>query len=231
VNAVPAEGEPVLLASGDALTVWEFIPSNPSAPYPAHGVGTLLARLHQIPLAEAERALGGPIVTLAATAGRGRARVEMLAQQSNLPGVPGMDPRTLTGRFDAIHAAFTLACAASTPVLLHGDVNPGNVLWGVLPEPVLCDFEALASGPWAWDLVNTQVAVALGKQPATDLDDMAAGYGQHPNACPGWAALCRLRAFNITTWHYAQAVLGTEDLDTAARLMRWLADDFPGLLD
>jgi len=229
VAAVASRGGVHYTECGEEITVWEYVPNNASLPFPARLVGQELRRLHSIPLAHAAAVLGEKVPPLAAAGARGWARVRALESAGLTGGDATGRPGQLSTPFGTIHDAFVAACRASDPVLLHGDLNIGNVLWGVLPGPVLCDFEDLMAGPWAWDLVNVQVTVARGLQPAADLTDLVAGYGANPAACPGWAALCHLRAFNIATWTLTEALAGAGDMTAAWELKAWLNAGFPGL--
>jgi aminoglycoside phosphotransferase (APT) family kinase protein len=76
----------------------------------------------------------------------GGGRIERYA-----PEVPG-----LLQRWDEA----TVALGANDGgVLIHGDLNVGNVLWG---NPVLlCDLEALCTGPAEWDLAKLYNSAAV----------------------------------------------------------------------
>lgn len=214
---------------GEDVTVWVHVPNDAGRPFPAFQLGQVVRRLHTIPLTVAAAMLGGELPTLTATTARGRARVARLELAAAAGRDTGASAGQLSAAFERLHDAFVVASRASAPVLLHGDLNNGNVLWGVLDHPVLCDFEDLTQGPWAWDLVRTQVEVARGLQPPADLDALIAGYGKDPATCPGWAAMCQWSAFRLTTWYMAEALSGTQDMATARTLMAWFGAGFPGL--
>jgi len=192
-------------------------------------IGRAARKLHAIPLAAAAAGLGREVPALVEVAARTLIRVQALELEAARGTATGAAPGQLTAAFKRLSAALAAACAASEPVLLHGDLNAGNVLWGVLPHAVLCDFEALTQGPWAWDLVHAQVAVARGRQPQRDLDALVSGYGKDPADCPGWAAMCHMLTFDGATWCVTEALAGSMDMAEAQTLMSWFIAGLPGL--
>jgi aminoglycoside/choline kinase family phosphotransferase len=215
--------------SGDDITIWEYVPTDASHPFPAFEVGRQLSLLHAIPLAVAAKALGGPVPSLDAAALRGRVRALELDSMAETGLLAGFHKGELVSLFDGVYSGFQSALAASEPVLLHGDMNEGNVLWGVNPLPVLCDFEAMTRGPWAWDMVNMIVSVARGQSDPSLMALLVQGYGADPSFCPGWSDLCQMRAFNIVTWHMLAAYESGIMNEEAFSLASWLTEGFPGL--
>lgn len=210
---------------GDEVTVWEYVATDASQAFPARDVGQILTRVHAIPLAEAAEALYGEPPALAAAAARGRGRVEELARD---PKGFDIDADTITSMFNDLEQAFVSVCESEPAVLLHGDMNDGNVLWGAGPTRV-CDLEACTQGPWVWDLVNTKLSVARGELDPSVLDDLVAGYGKAPESSPAWAPLCRLRALNTVTFRVMEAAAGSEAGAGAEELVAWMNAGFPGL--
>jgi hypothetical protein len=210
---------------GDEMTFWEFVATDPSQPFPAREVGGILADLHRIPLPEAEQALGFPPPPLAAAVARGRKRVDALKQD---PKGFEIDGDQLEEMFNSAERDFQEASSREDEVLLHGDLNPGNVLFGA-GDVRLCDFEACTRGPWVWDLVNTQIAVAFGTEPASNMSDLVDGYGVDPKTSATWSSLCKLRALNIVTFKVFEAAAGSPAGADAAQWVAWMNGGFPGL--
>jgi Ser/Thr protein kinase RdoA (MazF antagonist) len=75
--------------------------------------------------------------------------------------------------FDAAEAAAQAAFEREEEVLLHGDMNPGNVLYGA-GDVRLCGFEACTRGPWVRDLANTQLQTLTGHGPQERMDELDA---------------------------------------------------------
>lgn len=218
---------PVEQVEDDQLTVWQYIEHDPALPYASRELGTAVRSLHDIPVPAAEAALGKlpvPVDTLA----RGRGRVEQLeAFGTSETGVPA---GVLRAAFDAVEAVVVDVCGEAENVLLHGDLNPGNVLRVTGETPYIIDLEAFAVGPWTWDLINTQMLIADGDLPAETLEETLAGYGRHVRDDPTWAPLCRLRALNVVTWMYLEARAGgAVRPDQARRRVQWFLAGFPGL--
>jgi len=218
-------------SGGDEITVWDFVPNNPCAPYPAYQVGTALRALHAVPLGAAAQALDGPVPTTAPALGRICGWVEHLERDNDAGIHTGAAPGLLRGLLTALLRDFKNASAGAEPALLHGDANGSNILWGVQPGPVLCDFEDLMSGPWAWDLTNMAVSVARRRRPPSVMADLVAGYGKDPASCPGWETMCHLVALQGTVWNVIEArgATGATDPTVARELMAWLVAGFPGL--
>lgn len=231
VPATVGHGRAGAGSDGDEITVWDFVPNNPSTPYPAFRVGAALRALHAVPVTAAAQAMGGPVPTTAPALDRICGWVEHLERDADAGIHTGATPGLLRGLLTALLCDFEKASAGVEPVLLHGDANGSNVLWGVLPGPVLCDFEDLMTGPWAWDLTNLAVSVARGRRPPSVMVDLVAGYGKDPTTCPGWETMCHLVALQGTVWNVIEArgPSGATDPAVARELMAWLRAGFPGL--
>jgi aminoglycoside phosphotransferase (APT) family kinase protein len=216
---------PTVTPQGDEVSVWEYVPNDPEQAFPARQVGGVLKDLHGIPLASVEEALGFAPPQLGAALSRGRKRLDILSADSQ--GFE-IDMESAQRLFDAAEAAAQAAFEREEEVLLHGDMNPGNVLYGE-GDVRLCDFEACTRGPWVWDLVNTQLQTLMGYEPQERMDELVAGYGQNPEDSSAWAPLCTLRAINIVTFKVLEAAAGSPAGDDAAAWVEWMNAGFPGV--
>jgi len=122
-------------------------------------------------------------------------------------------------------AARVVSEAPAPAVLLHGDVNRGNVLPG--PDRiVLCDLEGVMTGPALWDLTAPAADLLLGRDPWCDPVDLLGAYGATPGQL--WSTLVALRGcdsvlFRITE-HAAGSPAGKQAPALLARLLAELPD-------
>jgi hypothetical protein len=216
----------VRTVDGDELTVWEYVENDPSAPFPYQRVGQVLRRLHDIPLEDAERSLGRlPPYLPAAVSGWIAGRMAVLTSGSE---VFGFAPGELESTVRRVTVGAFNACAQEKQVLLHGDVSPSNVLHG-RGDVRLCDFEACVRGPWVWDLVNTQIQVAVGLAPEGSMGRLVEGYGAAPYSSASWGPLCLLRALDIATFTMFESLLGSDVGANAKEWAEWMRAGFPRL--
>jgi hypothetical protein len=231
---------------GDELAVWEYVDNDPTAPLPYRRVGQILQVLHGISLAEAENVLGRPPPYLPeAVSGWIAGRMGVLTATADRFGSDrfgsdrfgsdrfgsdrfGFARGELAGTVRQVASDALKACSRERQVLLHGDASPGNVLHG-RGDVRLCDFEACTRGPWVWDLVNTQIQVAIGQAPQASMREVAEGYGAEPHAAEVWEPLCLLRATDIATFTMHEALLGSDAGADASEWAAWMRAGFPGL--
>jgi flagellar basal-body rod protein FlgG len=114
-------------------------------------------------------------------------------------------------------------------VVLHGDMNPGNVLWGSTSRPVLYDFDAMVWGPWVWDFAAFAANEAAGTLPGGTVAELARGYGDHPKRHPQWPLLCRARALNLVVFHLVERACDVIGDDDVAVWYDWYRAGLPGL--
>lgn len=227
VRTVTSAGPLQVTDTGEDLTAWHYIDHAPDAPYAGRNLGAQIRALHDIPVHLADDTLGR-LPRLLDAVDRGRRRIGVMELLG--PEATGLPKGHLRGLFDQLEDTVTTATRTAPPTLLHGDLNPGNVLHSAQTGTHLIDLEALTVGPWPWDLVNTQLLIADGDIPASALTDTLRGYGRDLADEPAWPALCWFRALGVVTWMVLEARAdGAVSAEKARRRLDWLAAGFPGL--
>lgn len=190
--------------NGEALTVSTYQPTDTNKPFPARQTGKLLAKIHQITAKKAKGVLG-EITTLEQVADWG------IKQQKSLEKMGVTPPRELSDMLQETCHQMRKETQKypEDHVFLHGDVNPGNILWGKTKTPILCDFDAAVWGLWIWDFAGIAVNEKLGLMPQGTIETMARAYGKNPRTHPAWLTVCRARAANVTIYYLRELACGT----------------------
>jgi thiamine kinase-like enzyme len=104
--------------------------------------------------------------------------------------------------------------------VLHGDLQPGNVLV-TATGPVLIDFEGVVHGPLLWDLVTMAVSLRYTDADLVDYGRVAEGYGYDVRTHPDWPTLARARYLAATVWLGSIMVTDTQRDEFALRMRYW----------
>lgn len=198
---------------GDELGLWRRVDTD-GVVTPARLAGALSA-LHRVDPATLPVALGGFGVTFDRLN-------DQLAGLQHYP-LLATGARWL-GRF--LSTAARIVSEPSAPsVLLHGDVNRGNVLAG--PDRiVLCDLESVMTGPALWDLAAPASDRLLRRTPWCDPVALLDAYG----ATSGrpWSTLVRLRATDSVLFRITEHAAGSPAGDAAPALLAALLAELSG---
>jgi hypothetical protein len=221
-HGVPT-AEPIVDASatvdGLQVTVWRWLAAI-DAPIDWCSVGTVVRRLHGIGHREVRRA-GLHLRTVTDVEGdRIRSRLAQLDGHADCAVLS-----LLSRRADALLAAATeRPCGAD--VLLHGDLNPGNVM--TTPAgPVLVDWELARTGAPEWDHTPLLVHVRRFGVDAGRYEDFVRGYGRPVDAART-ETMCRLRELSITLGQLRRSAFGSQPADreeAQVRLRYWTDPD------
>jgi aminoglycoside phosphotransferase (APT) family kinase protein len=149
------EGEPRFL-EGRRVTVWPYgVPVDRDDPEaaPWEEAGTLLARLHRVPL----EALPGPLPAMRGPAKVARALERMAAVSG------GAAAATVRRAASALPAwARGAGKPPARPVLVHGDFHLGQLVRPPAGQWLLIDVDDLGVGEPAWDLARPAAWFATG---------------------------------------------------------------------
>ncbi|MGW6256491.1 phosphotransferase enzyme family protein [Streptomyces sp. NPDC055085] len=172
-------------ADGRLVTFWEFVP-NSSPPTACAPLATLLRDLHALPDPDFPLPVLDPFPVM-------RRRLDVAT------GIRREDVRFLSEACDSAEDDFRTLVASSPQHLVHGDAHRGNVLRNS-DRTLLIDYEAVALGPRAWDLVPTAMAVdRFDLQPA-EYAAFALTYGTDVTEWHGYPVLRTTRELGMTTW-------------------------------
>ncbi|MFE7313127.1 phosphotransferase enzyme family protein [Streptomyces sp. NPDC057555] len=175
-------------AEGRFVTFWEYVPPGQVEPDLMDLAG-LLRDLHALPGPDFPLPVLDPFPLM-------RRRLA-LAQD-----VERQDVEFLTEACDRSEAAFRGIMTDDAGGLIHGDAHRGNLL-ARDSQVLLIDYEAVAIGPRAWDLIPTATAVdRFGLSPAD------------------YTAFCRTYGWDVTDWHGYQALRTVRELGMTTWLMQ-----------
>ncbi|MER5871878.1 aminoglycoside phosphotransferase family protein [Streptomyces sp. NPDC002044] len=178
-------------AEGRLVTFWEYVPPSPGEPS-LIDLAALLRALHALPDP------GFPIPPLNPFPLM-RDRLRGAADSAD-GAISEKDRAFLAAACEGSEAAFR-DLVASDPAggLVHGDAHRGNLLRRD-DRVLLIDYETVARGPRAWDLLPTATATdRFGLAPA-DHKAFCAVYGADVTEQPGYRLLRTVRELGMTTW-------------------------------
>jgi hypothetical protein len=200
-TATPVIDRPLRLAGLD-VTIWRWLEAI-DTPVDWRRVGEVLRVLHGIGTHEAERA-GVKLGTVAQVEGD---RIE-----DRLGQLDGSIDHALLSHLADCGERLLAGVDDTGDAVLHGDLNPGNVM-NTGAGPVLLDWELARTGASEWDHVPLLVHVRRFHLGLRTYLDFASGYGRNLIDDPRTEALCRLRELSITLGQLRRAVFGSDPLD------------------
>ncbi|MEX1105414.1 MAG: aminoglycoside phosphotransferase family protein [Ilumatobacteraceae bacterium] len=110
------------------------------------------------------------------------------------------------------------------PVVLHGDVHPGNVIQ-TADGPVLLDWDLVCTGPAAWDHGPLMTwTERWGGEPGV-YEDFAAGYGTSLRGDPVAEAVAELRLVAATLMRVRAGRTSPDVAAEAERRLQWWRGD------
>jgi aminoglycoside phosphotransferase len=181
VEPLPVE-QPVT-AHGCAVTFWRYLPQHSRPPSVAE-LGTLLRSLH---------GLGSPPCPLPDYEPLRSFRAAIQASQA----ISANERAWLTGYCHHLLGAYHQLQFRQPAGLIHGDAWRGNLLWDQ-GRVVLCDWDAVSTGPREIDLIPTFQAPRFGL-PEADRDAFIAAYGHDIRDWPGYPVLHAIRELSTTS--------------------------------
>ena len=212
---LPARSEPIV-SDGMSVTAWPFVDGS-AVVGDWRGVGEQLALVHRIGVDELPVGLPTP-----SPVGFGWWDFEQL--------LADVAPRLDTAAEAGIRAALDRNAGwdtfgASDVVVCHGDVHPGNVVWGA-DGPILIDWDLLCLAPPGWDHAPMMTwAERWGGEPSW-YDELAAGYGASMRGDRWGDRFAELRLVAATLMR-VKASMHNESawLEADRRLALWRGDD------
>ncbi|MEU9287738.1 aminoglycoside phosphotransferase family protein [Streptomyces sp. NPDC048275] len=176
-----------IATEGRLVTFWEYIPASQPTPE-LSDLAVLLRRLHTLPDPDFDVPRLDPFP-------------RMRERLSKAEGVREADVEFLADSCRAAEDEFhTLVVAnPSSYGLVHGDAHRGNLLRHG-QQVLLIDYEAVAMGPRAWDLLPTATAVDRFGLSTTEYAAFVETYGTDVTRDPGYRTLRTVRELGMTTW-------------------------------
>ncbi|MCZ1006245.1 phosphotransferase enzyme family protein [Streptomyces lydicus] len=197
-------------AEGRLVTFWEYVPPGQVDPGVVDLAG-LLRDLHALPRPDLPLPVLDPFPIM-------RRRLA-LAQ-----GVQRQDVEFLAEACDRSESAFRSIMAEDAGGLIHGDAHRGNLL-ARDGQVLLIDYEAVAIGPRAWDLIPTATAVDRFGLSPTDYTAFCRTYDWDVTDWHGYEALRTVRELGMTTWLMQNAHSGPAAEEFALRMDSLRKDD------
>ncbi|GGX48127.1 phosphotransferase enzyme family protein [Streptomyces noursei] len=195
---------------GRLVTFWEYVPPSHVEPDLMDLAG-LLRDLHALPRPDFPLPVLDPFPLMRRRLG--------LAQ-----GVERQDVEFLTEACDRSETAFRSIMTEDAGGLIHGDAHRGNLL-ARDGQVLLIDYEAVAIGPRAWDLIPTAIAVDRFGLPPTVYTAFCRTYGQDVTEWHGYRVLRTVRELGMTTWLMQNAHSGPAAEEFALRMDSLRKDD------
>ncbi|WP_019890552.1 phosphotransferase enzyme family protein [Streptomyces purpureus] len=175
-------------AAGRLVTFWEYVAPAPRTPELVD-LAALLRELHALP----DPAFPVPVLNPFPLM---RERLETARGTQ----VAAEDVAFLGAACDETESAFRDLVAEDPAVgLVHGDAHRGNLLHRG-DRVLLIDYEAVALGPRAWDLLPTATAVDRFGLPSAEYAAFCAAYGADVTVHSGYRTLRAVRELGMTTW-------------------------------
>ncbi|KAA9166922.1 aminoglycoside phosphotransferase family protein [Amycolatopsis acidicola] len=181
IRLLPGVEQPIEVGE-HVVTAWEYV--EPVARATAADLGTLLRRVHELPLP--------------ADVGEWAPLADVRARVADAEELESGDRRFLLRRCSEVGAALAELQFPLRRALIHGDAHPGNVIVGV-DGPVLCDFDSSCFGPPEWDLTPLAVGRERFGDPAGRYRALAEVYGFDVTRWEGFAVLRQARELKLTT--------------------------------
>ncbi|MFC9227399.1 phosphotransferase enzyme family protein [Streptomyces decoyicus] len=197
-------------AEGRLVTFWEYIPPSQIEPDLAD-LAMLLRDLHALPDPDVVLPTLDPFPI-------------MWRRLEQAQGVKRQDADFLSQACARSEAAFRKVVGRHPTGLVHGDAHRGNLL-GCGERVLLIDYEAVAVGPQAWDLLPTAIAVDRFALPRSDYDAFCRSYGQDVTTSEGYEELRTVRELGMTTWLMQNAQSGAAAREFALRMESLRKDD------
>jgi hypothetical protein len=194
--ATPEDIRPQRLADGRLATLWPrgtaVTPGDDIESVPWEAAGTLLARLHSVPLGALSEALPGRLPAmrgpLKAARAMGRMRAALGQVTDSRPASGAEVSPALAEAADAVERAWSTLpawCRGEAPpppshtgILCHGDFHLGQLVRHPAPDGPwqLIDVDDLGLGDPAWDLARPAAWYAAGLLPADSWNSFLHAY-------------------------------------------------------
>ncbi|MGW2766163.1 phosphotransferase enzyme family protein [Streptomyces sp. NPDC001275] len=188
---------------GRLVTFWEYIPPSQKEPDLIDLAG-LLRSLHALPKPDFAVPALDPFPI-------------MRHRLACADGIKSKYVQFLSDACDRAEPAFRTIMKSEDQGLIHGDAHRGNLL--VHDErALLIDYEAVAVGPLAWDLIPTATAVDRFGLPHTEYAAFCRTYGWDVTKWHGYKELRTVRELGMTTWLMQNAQTGTHAEEFALRV-------------
>lgn len=176
-----------ITAEGRLVTFWEYVA--PADPTPELGdLALLLRALHALPEPDFAVPPLNPFPLM-----RERLRRAERVTASDLDFLEA----SCQNAEDDFHSL--VAADPTAYGLVHGDAHRGNLLRRG-KQILLIDYEAVAMGPRAWDLLPTATAVDRFGLSAPEYSAFVDAYGADVTKHPGYRTLRTVRELGMTTW-------------------------------
>ncbi|WP_395371671.1 phosphotransferase enzyme family protein [Streptomyces tubercidicus] len=192
-----------LRAEGRLVTFWEYIPPSRTEPGLTN-LAMLLREFHTLPEPDFALPALDPFPT-------------MWRRLEHAHGVKKQDVDFLSEACARSETLFHDVVAQHPTGLIHGDAHRGNLL-GRGDQVLLIDYEAVAVGPQAWDLLPTAIAVDRFALPRLEYDAFCRSYGQDVTSSEGYEELRTVRELGMTTWLMQNAQSGAAAEEFTVRM-------------
>ncbi|MEU2085915.1 aminoglycoside phosphotransferase family protein [Streptomyces albus] len=184
LRPVEVDRQPVEV-EGRLATFWEYTPEDGTPPS-ITVLAQLIRALHQLPDPGFALPVFDPFPV-------------MRSRLANASGVRRDEVRFLAEACDTVEDEFRSLMASAGQHLIHGDAHRGNVLV-TGGRPLLIDYETMATGPRAWDLIPTATAVDRFGLSAAEYAAFCDAYGSDVTRDEGYDVLRTTRELGMTTW-------------------------------
>ncbi|MCH6161491.1 aminoglycoside phosphotransferase family protein [Streptomyces marispadix] len=197
-------------ADGRLITFWEYVPPSSVQPH-LTDLASLLRAFHALPAPGFDVAVLNPFPIM----------------QSRLAHAERIDPRDvefLTEACNRARSAFTTIVMDKQRGVIHGDAHRGNLLVRD-GQVLLIDYEAVAVGPRAWDLIPTATAMDRFGLSRPDYEAFCRTYGCDVTDWHGYETLRSVRELGMTTWLMQNAQSGKAAEEFALRMQSLREED------
>jgi Phosphotransferase enzyme family len=197
-------------ADGRMITFWEYVPPSSAAP-DLSDLARLLRAFHALPDPHFDVALLNPFPV-------------MRRRLASADGIDQGDIEFLTAACDHIEPSFRALVTGSQRGLIHGDAHQGNLLVSD-GQVLLIDYEAVAVGPRAWDLIPAATAVDRFGLPRAQYAAFCRAYGHDVTDWEGYETLRSVRELGMTTWLMQNAQSGPPAAEFNLRMQSLREED------